>query len=342
MAIGTFEMIHKNEPVENPADFALAIDIGGTKIALALLDPNGCILSPPAKYPVPFTAHGPADPDGLLEIIQPFVRTAKTRAGSFRGIGLSLCGNVDPDTGMAVLIPNLHWRNLPFGQMVRDAFDAPVFAATDVRMAALAEARWGAARGVQHFAWATVGTGYGGYLFLDGKLYDGAHRFAGPFGHSTWDEVNGEMCGCGRRGCVETFVAGPAIARAGHTAAQNGQSPILQEIFAIRPVTTGDVFSAEIAGDAAAHAILENVIRLIAINLGSLVNTLDLEMIVMGGGVVHACPDFIGRIRCRIRDYLMSEESKRDLRIVAETFENSALVGAAADVFLRQGPGHLS
>jgi predicted NBD/HSP70 family sugar kinase len=102
-------------------------------------------------------------------------------------------------------------------------------------------------------------------------------------------------------------------------------------------VTTPDVFQAEAQGDPAASAILENVVRLISINLGGVVNTLDLDKIVMGGGVVHACPDFVTRIQRRIRDYLMTEEAKRDLQVVIESFENSALTGAAADVFLRSG-----
>ena len=90
--------------------------------------------------------------------------------------------------------------------------------------------RSGAWPGRTQFAWATIGTGYGGYLFLDGKLYGGAHGFAGNFGHFTVDEVNGYPCGCGRRGCLETFVTSPAIAHAGQAALDVGQSPGLREL----------------------------------------------------------------------------------------------------------------
>ncbi len=324
--------------VQQPtADFALAVDIGGTKAALALVDARGRLLSRVEKHFVPFTADGSADPYGLLAIMHPLVRKAHAVKGRFCGIGLSVCGNIDLDTGLAVLVPNLHWRYLPFGQMVRETFGVPVFAATDVRMALLAEVLWGAAVGSKHAAWATVGTGYGGYLYLDGKLYGGGHGYAGNFGHTPWDEVNGSMCGCGKRGCFETFVAGPAIAAAGQRAADQGESPWLQALARTRAVTTADVFQAEAQGDASARAILEEVVRLISINLGGVVNTLDLDKIVMGGGVVHACPDFVTRIQRRIRDYLMTEEAKRDLQVVLESFENSALIGAAADVFLRSG-----
>ena len=318
-------------------DFALAVDIGGTKAALAFVDQQGCLLSPVEKHPVPFDDQHRAVPEKLLDIIAPYTEKARLMPGRFRGIGLSLCGNIDMQTGEAVLVANLHWRYVPFGQMVKDRFGLPVYAATDVRMAALAEVMWGAARGARNFAWCTVGTGYGGYLFLNGQLFDGSHGFAGNFGHMTLDEIHGDPCGCGRNGCFESFVSGPAIARAGQRAAENGRSPALQAVAVERCVTTRDVFAARAAGDAEAAAIIDQVIRLIAINLGGLVNILDLDIIIMGGGVVNASSDFVPLVDRRIRDYLMTEEAVRDLKLVKESFENSALIGAAADVFVREG-----
>ena len=150
--------------------------------------------------------------------------------GQLDGIGLSVCGNIERETGLAVLVPNLHWYGLPFGRMVGERFGLPVYAATDVRLAAQAEALWGAGRGIRNFAWVTIGTGCGAYLFLDGRIYGGAHGFAGNFGHYTIDEANGYPCGCGRRGCLETYVAGPAIARAGQAAADEGRSFVLRQL----------------------------------------------------------------------------------------------------------------
>jgi glucokinase len=313
---------------------ALAVDIGGSKVEIAVVDAAGQGHTPARKHPVPFDAAGIADPQGLIEIISPYVEQTRALPGQLHGIGLSVCGNIDRETGEAVLVPNLHWRNLPFGRMVAERFDLPVYSATDVRMAVQAEALWGIAKGVRNVAWATIGTGYGGYLFLDGKLYGGAHGFAGNFGHFTIDEINGYPCGCGRRGCLETFVAGPAIARAGQAALDAGASPLLRELTQDGRVTSHMVFQAEAQGDPAARAIVEDVVRRVSIGLGGLVNTLDLDMIVMGGGVVHASPDLVPRIDARIRQYLMTVEAVRDLRVVVESLPNSALYGAAAEVFL--------
>ncbi len=317
--------------------YCLAIDIGGSKIALARIDSSGQISGGIHTQPVPFAPSGSADPRQLVDIIRSFVDQAGHENVPLLGIGLSLCGNVAEDTGEAVLTPNLHWRNLPFGQMLVQACGLPVAAATDVRDAALAEHIWGVAKGARNFAWCTVGTGYGGYLYLDGRLHGGAHGFAGNFGHITLDEANGAMCGCGRRGCFETFVAGPGIARQGQQALDAGASPTLAELSKGQPVTSRMVIQAAQAGDPAAKEIFEQVIRLISINLGGVVNLLDLDMIVMGGGVVHSTPDFVDRIDARIRDFLMTEEAKRDLRVVKESFSNAALYGAAADLFIRQG-----
>lgn len=322
-------------PTADLADhIALAVDIGGSKVELAVVDAAGQGRTSARKHPVPFNDKGIADPQGLIEILAPYVEQARALPGQLHGIGLSVCGNIDRETGEAVLVPNLHWRNLPFGRMVAERFDLPVFSATDVRMAVQAEVLWGVAKGVRNVAWATIGTGYGGFLFLDGRLYDGAHGFAGNFGHFTIDEINGYPCGCGRRGCLETFVAGPAIARAGQAALDAGASPLLRELAQDGRVTSHMVFQAEAQGDPAAQAIIADVVRRVAIGLGGLVNTLDLDMIVMGGGVVHASPDLVPRIDSRIRQYLMTVEAVRDLRVVVESLPNSALYGAAAEVFL--------
>ncbi len=317
--------------------FALAVDIGGTKIECGIVDSNGRLLSQIWKHPVPFMHDGTADPAKLIEIIAPYVEQSKQNSGDLLGIGLSCCGNIDQKTGMAVLVANLHWRNVPIGGMVSDAFRLPVYAATDVRMALLGEIAWGAGRGHSNIAWATIGTGYGGYLFLDNRFYTGSHGFAGNFGHNTWDEIHGFLCGCGRKGCVETFVAGPAIARAGQVAADLNTSQFLNRIALQRAITTRDVFDGERDGDTTSQYIINEVIRLISINLGGLVNTLDLEMIIIGGGVSKAANDFVDRISTRIRDYLMTDEAKKDLIVVPETYSNSALLGSAADVFYQQG-----
>jgi glucokinase len=321
--------------MEEQKNICLALDIGGSKVDLAWMDSAGNVVGEIHNFPVPLDATGAGDAPRLIELIRPFVDQARQNGLGLQGIGLGLCGTVNPETGEAVLNSNLHWRNLPFGGMLRDAFHLPVVAETDTHQAAMAERAWGAARGVRNFAWCTIGTGYGGYLCLEDAMYGGAHGFAGNFGHITWDEINGHLCGCGRRGCFETFVSGPAIARQGQEYADSGRSAMLVGLAAGNPVTTRMVVHANQAGDPGAVEIMEQVMRLISLNLAGVVNLLDLDMIVMGGGVVNSSPDFVQRINTRIREYLMTQEAKRDLKVVKESFSNAALFGSAADFFMR-------
>jgi len=319
--------------------YALAVDIGGTKMDIAFIDQYGEYIAPPERFPVPFNDDGVADPEKILDLLEPFIKQGKKEIANFNGVGLSICGNIDKITGEAVLVANLHWRNIPFGEMAVERFQMLVYTATDVHMALVAEVLWGQAKGNQNVAWITLGTGYGGYLFLNGKIYDGAHGFAGNLGHSIYDERSGGLCGCGQHGCFESYVAGPAIAEQGQISVDHDRSEILKSLSkaADKPVSTKMVFEAEAQGDPAAKEIIAGVIRKLGISLSSMVNLLDLEMIVLGGSVWKGSPDFIQRVDNRVREFLMTEEAKSDLIIVKESFENSALVGAGAYVFIKKG-----
>ena len=317
----------------------MAVDIGGTKMDIAFLDQNGSFYTSPERVLVPFDRSGVAIPGEILDLLEPYVDQAKKELPNFLGIGLSVCGNINEITGEAVLVANLYWRNIPIGRMAEDQFNVPILPATDVRMALIAELLWGKAINCKHVAWMTLGTGFGGYLFLNGQIYGGYHGFAGNLGHNIYDEIHGELCGCGQRGCFESFVAGPAIASQGRKAVEDGKSQILSDLCLKESnlVTTKMVFEAELMGDQASKEIIDGVIRKLGISLSSMVNLLDLEMIILGGGVLKGSPDFLDRIDKRVRGFLMTEEAKRDLKIVRESFDNSALVGAGASVFLKNG-----
>lgn len=319
--------------------WALAVDIGGTKMDIALINQRGELRSPSERILVPFQENGSADAEKILDLINPYIEKAKKDQLDILGVGLSVCGNIDEETGEAVLVANLYWRNVPFGKMAEDRFGVPVFSATDVRMALIAEMLWGKGVGYHYVAWMTLGTGYGGYLFLNGQIYGGTHGFAGNLGHSIYDEIHGDLCGCGQKGCYESYVAGPAIASQGQKAADDGKSPMLTKLKkdSGTNVTTMMVFEAARIGDPVSNEILDGVIRKLGISLASMVNLLDLDMIILGGGVWNGAPDFLARVDARVRCFLMTEEAKRDLKIVRESFENSALRGAAANVFLKKG-----
>lgn len=314
----------------NSGRVAVAVDIGGTSLRVATIDSFGRLHGEVARRPMTFDADGHADVNAVLGAIEPPLAEARRIAGKNLPVGVSLCGNVDADTGHATLVPNLGWRHVPFGRLASARLGTMVRVCVDTQAAGLAEAIWGVGRRVSPFLWVTLGTGFGSCLVVDGLPYRGAHGYAGLIGHTSLDEVNGRVCGCGRRGCVETIVAGPAIVRAGQEAAVRNPRSMIAALAGAAPVTAAHVFQAFLARDPEAVEIVDDVADVLASSLASAVNLLDPSLIVLGGGVVGGAPWLVAELDRRIRPRLQAEESRRDLRLATESFPDSPLWGAAA------------
>ncbi len=184
----------------------VGFDIGGTKLAIAVGDAEGRIA---ARRRRPIAARGDprADVDAMIADARALLAEAGVAADSLRGVGVAVPGPIDPVRGTVESPPNLAgWKSVPLADWFREAFDVPVHLENDANAAALAEWRFGAGQGARHLIYLTMSTGVGGGLVLDGRLYRGAGG-AGEVGHMPveWD---GELCGCGRRGCLEAYVGG--------------------------------------------------------------------------------------------------------------------------------------
>lgn len=324
-----------------PDRVALAVDVGGTNVRTAVIGSGGELVDGISRAAVPFASPGVADVDALIAVIVQLLAVHIDRFGDLP-VGLGICGNVDRITGVATLVPNLGMRDLPVVALLRERLGGlPVVAATDTQLAALGESRWGAGRDHPNFAWVTIGTGYGVALVLGGRLYDGDHGYAGNIGHARFDPGADVVCGCGQVGCVETVVAGPAIARMARDAVAAGRAPELDRLAGDGPVTAAMVTSAAEAGDGAANDIVGIVVEGAAASLAATVNLLDLSLLVFGGGVVNAAPWLIDRIDAALRPRLMTEQARRALRLVPESFPDATLRGAAA-LALDQSPSSAS
>jgi len=314
---------------------AMAVDIGGTKIALCAINPEGEITANPETYPIPFDENKVARIDEIQHIIASKAVELVNEGILVSGIGVSICGSVDPIDDRVLLVPNLGWSNVSLCRFLKDQTGLPVFIDQDTRTAALGEASWGIAKGTDNFFWVTIGTGVGSAVFIDGKLYYGMHGFSGWLGHCTIDEVNGIICSCGRRGCLETYVAGPGIARQANETIEEGRGAGLLEFAGGNALSANVVFQAAAAGEPVAEEIIGSSINLLAKSLGMVINILDLKLIILGGGVVKYSPEIIGLVRDAIPPFIVGREVLQDLRIVAESLPNSALYGAGAMVFNR-------
>lgn len=280
-----------------------AIDLGGTKIYTILADKNGQILSQ-TRLDTPVHE----GPEKVMEQIALSVKTVLKQANvnmtQLAAAGICLAGFFDWQKRILVSSPNIpDLHNIPVEEKLAAILGIPVVAENDANAAALGEVRKGAGRGSGHAAFVTVSTGIGAGLILNGQVYRGGRGFAGEVGHMVV-KSDGPLCGCGRRGCLETLASGTAIARTANEALQSGRDSILRAI-AIKKggeVTAPDVFTAARQGDETAQDILFAAIHYLGIGLVNLVNLLNPEVVIIGGGVSEAGNDLLVPLHNFIRD----------------------------------------
>src|SRR5579863_3140744 len=243
----------------------IGVDIGGTKVAAGIVDSSGKILSQ-LRTPMPANDSPEAGLKAVTSAIDSLL-SAETRQAQIQAIGICAPGPLDPESGVVLNPPNLPcWRNFPLAARVTEKYRVPVKVDNDANAAALAETIWGAARGYRYVFYATIGTGIGTGIVLDGRIYHGRTGSAGEGGHVTID-YRGPLCSCGKRGCIEVLAAGPAIgarARAKLGAESSRHSKILELAKgSVAAVTSELVGQAYVAGDPLAREILLETVELL-------------------------------------------------------------------------------
>ncbi|HEX9833604.1 MAG TPA: ROK family protein [Mycobacterium sp.] len=296
------------------ADPALAIDIGGTKIAAGLVDDDGTLVHQ-AKRPTP-----DGDAEAVWTVIGSLVTEALAAAGgAVRGVGVASAGPIDVPAGTVSPINITQWHRFPIVDRVSAIVGAPVRLGGDGLCMALGE-RWrGAGRGAQFLLGMVVSTGVGGGLVLDGAPYGGRTGNAGHVGHVVVDP-DGRPCSCGGRGCVETIAGGPRMAQWARE--QGWDAPA--EADAV------ELADAAAAGDAVALRAFRRGATAVAAMIASVGAVCDLDLVVIGGGVAKAGALLFDPLREALDSYA-GLEFIRDLRVVpAELGGDAGLVGAAA------------
>ena len=240
----------------------------------------------------------PSDPErgirDALGIVDGLLEEANVPRDRLQAAGVAIPGLVSQSTGIVELAPNLHWKQVPVRNLVREALDLPVAVVNDTHAGALAEARCGAARGVRSFVWVYVGTGVGAGIVIDGQVFQGHAGFSGEIGHCPV-VADGPVCSCGLRGCLEAVASGWAINRSAEAVVARGEPTLLAEPNCSRDARS--VAEAAREGDAVAQRILADVGGYIGMGISTLVNLLDPEMVVLGGGVMSAADHIIEAAR---------------------------------------------
>src|SRR5205807_4888354 len=229
---------------ENPREVserAIGVDVGGTKVAAGFVDAQGEIYQ---HTRAPMNSGGTAE-EGLAAVtgaIDALMKLAPKANSASRRIGICAPGPLDPKTGVILNPPNVPcWRNFPLAEEVRKQYSVPVKVDNDANAAALAEARWGAARGYNNVFYATIGTGIGTGIVLEGKIFHGRTGSAGEGGHVSID-YRGPICRCGKPGCIEMFASGTALVRRAREKLSAGGQPSMLELVAGVPDSiTGEI-----------------------------------------------------------------------------------------------------
>ena len=313
---------------------AIGVDAGGTKVAALLVDcaDGGRILD---RRHVDTPA---GDAEATTRTIIATVRELMAGREDVVAIGVGAAGMVDLD-GVLRFAPNVAWREFPLAARVREAAGLPTTVDNDANVAAWGEFRFGAGKGSTDMLLLTVGTGIGGGIVIGGKLFRGAHGFAAEVGHIIV-EPGGPLCGCGNLGCWEQVASGRAIDRLGRAAAREHPEARFVELAGGDPerVTGPAVTAAAKEGDALATGILAEVGRRLGEGLAGLVNVLDPDVVVIGGGAVDAGDLLLEPARAAFGDSVEAPNHRPAVPVLAAALGNDAgAVGAADLAFLAVG-----
>lgn len=305
----------------------LGVDIGGTKVAAGVVNERGEIVQ---QFRAPMSARGSAE-EGFAAVAAA-VDGIRAAGAAFDAIGIVSPGPLDPKTGIVVNPPNLPcWRNYKLTEAVQAKYCLPTRLDNDANAAGLAEALWGAGRGHSQVFYATLGTGIGTGIVLDGRIHHGRTGAAGEGGHVTID-YNGPRCGCGKRGCIEALGSGPAIAeRASRLVAESKSGPLLR-LASGDParITTEMVADAYRAGDPIATAVLRQTAELLAIWLGNIIDVLEPDVIVIGGGVSELMSGFFPYIKELLPQWSINQRCGEIPLVRARYGADAGIAGAAA------------
>lgn len=306
----------------------IGIDVGGTNLRAGVVDAEGTLLAV-SRAPVGALADGEALVLRLAELAADAMASAGVTKAEIDSVGVGIPGAVKD--GRICYICNLPIRDVPFETLFRRYLDLPVYLENDANCAALGEWLYGAGRGVENFVMLTLGTGLGGGLILNGRLYAGG-GMAGEIGHMVM-ERNGAVCGCGRRGCWEAYCSATGLIRMTRETMASHPESCLHTVAAENGLVDGrTAFQAAQRGDPAALALCRTYAEYMAAGLTNLVNMLDPEVVAIGGGVAGA-PEalLLQPVREMVSRECYGRHVGRNPRIVtAELGGDAGLIGAAS------------
>ena len=309
--------------------YSICLDIGGTKVLGAIFDETEKIVFRLKKKTKPKEGSQNVE-DTIISVVDELLSGYGITIDDVKAIAAGAPGVINQDTGVILFSPNLPWANYEIKRIIEERFHIPFFIGNDVNTGVYGEWKYGAARGLTHVVGLFIGTGMGGGLILDGKLYMGYNFKGAELGHMILN-AEGPRCNCGQRGCLESFSSKLGMTDYIRQQIQRGRSSLMESAITDGVFKSKAMKAAFEADDDVMLEAIDRACHYLAIASGSLVNIFSPEMIVFGGGVMEALGDaFLEKIVDQVDLYCMPSIRTSVKFAKAELNDDSILYGALA------------
>ncbi len=311
--------------------YFLGIDLGGTNLVVGLVNEEYKLLD---KDSIPTRAGGTSDEliTDMRSLADQILRRNKLKLSDIESVGVGVPGTANWDTGIIEFANNLAFSDEPFLPVITAAFEGTkVFFDNDANAAAWGEYLAGSAKGSDSMVMITLGTGVGGGIILNGKIFEGINYAAGELGHMVI-KTDGKYCNCGRRGCFEVYASATALVEQTREAMNENKASVLWELCQgeLSKVEGKTLFQGVSQGDATADKVLENFIIYLGAGVINIINIFQPDIICIGGGISNAGDALVGPLKEIIKKESYSRTSKKQPEIVIASLNNDAgLIGAA-------------
>lgn len=316
--------------VKKTMKLAIGVDLGGTKMRVAVVDEAGKVLE---QMTVPTDVAGGAE--GIITSLVSIIGKLQSQLGerSLEAVGVAIAGQVDGTTGNVKFAPNLFWQDVPLGSRLFHELKVPVVVVNDVRAATWGEMCFGAGRGIQDLVCLFIGTGIGGGVVSKGTLMEGHNNSAGEIGHMVIC-CGGPRCNCGNQGCWEALAGGRAIGKSTKEAIEKepdkGAKILSYASGDIEKVVASHLFQAAHEGDPFAIKLVQKIEEALVAGTTNVVNAFNPECIIFGGGIIESTPWLIKRIEKGVREHALKSAVEKLKVVQAQCGGDAGVLGVAA------------
>ena len=307
----------------------IGIDVGGTTIKAGIVDETGKILYK-SSCPTDINRGHEAMIHDMAQLSLHVLDESGHTLDEVYSVGIGIPGMQDPRTGRVPFCTNLKWHDVPLVELMQREIPKPVYVSNDATVAGLAESVAGVSAGTKNSVFITLGTGVGGGVVLDGKVFLGPHGIATEVGHMI-TVAGGEQCTCGNRGCWERYASATALIREGRQlAGRNPQSALSKAVDGkLDAITARTVIDLAKAGDPDCSALFDNYVYHLTVGLVNMINLYDPEIIALGGGVSNAGAFLLDKVNALLPEMVFFKSMPRAEVVLAKLGNDAGIIGAA-------------